>query len=173
MDYAVRDSKWLNQQILAALPTQLELREPPEVKRTRLGVPNKLLKLFARVERGELSAARATSMALDILQKGAPEALTEILEIPEQLAKEFKTLAPHAPERPPNAVWDVSDGAPFLMPTGHWIASNFPRDLPARRPQRKREQPRPPAVVPSLPVVKRRGVVATRDKKGQITIRDY
>jgi hypothetical protein len=68
-DYLAKDGDWLSRLILPNVASTIGLQSNrPERQERRLGVPSELRRLFALVERGDVSAEEATSRAVHLLQ---------------------------------------------------------------------------------------------------------
>jgi hypothetical protein len=90
--------------LLPEMPSQLDLgREQPDYVQKRLGAPGKILELFHKVERREISAEEATRRAVDLLiRQSGPEGVTEASGLTEKLAVEFREVTRHgSPKRLP------------------------------------------------------------------------
>lgn len=157
-DYLAKDGDWLSRLILPHVASTIGLQSNrPERQERRLGVPGELRRLFAFVERGDMSAEEATSRAVHLLQAtGDTDTASELPHLTQRLAAEF---AETANQRGTQLTLD--EGA------GHRDhASNEKQPQPPQRPEIA-----PP---PTRPARRRRGVIATRDSRtGHISLRTY
>jgi hypothetical protein len=159
VDYLIKDGQHLGRLILAGVPGAIGLHPySAEREERRLGVPGKLQRLFASVERGEITSGEATRRAMTILQKrGGVDVLRELPKLTERLAVEFEQVA--------NISWrQLSvDFGQEANPSG----------VPAQ--QKKQAARRPELGLPPVtPFQRRRGVIASRDRTtGDIQISTY
>ena len=153
-----KDGDWLSRLILPHVASTIGLQSNrPERQERRLGVPGELRRLFAFVERGDMSAEEATSRAVHLLQAtGDTDTASELPHLTQRLAAEF---AETANQRGTQLTLD--EGA------GHRDqASDEKQPQPPQRPEIA-----PP---PTGPARRRRGVIATRDSRtGHISLRTY
>jgi len=143
IDYLVKDAPYIGTTILPEVASKLHINQIPDDFQRRRGIPGKLLRLFQKVEIGELSAEEATHRAVDILfREVGPEAVYEAPGLTEQLGSAFRQAVGHVPTFPSTAI-------------------------PPERPDRPELPP------PTLPPERRIGVMLTRDEKGKLRVRSY
>jgi hypothetical protein len=158
VDYLVKDGDTVGQLILPRVANSIGLQSSqPERQERRLGIPGELRRLFVRVERGEMTAEEATSRALYLLRAAEdPDTARELPRLTQQLVSEFERAA-----RRQEAQLSVD-----LQPSG---TGQMPAGKGAQPPQLP-DLPLPP----ETPTRRRRGVVATKDRRtGHVTISRY
>ena len=145
IDYLIADAKLVKALVEPIVAPSLSLGNvDPSYQQRRLGVPGQLRRLFAQVERREISAEEATQRAVDLLYKqGGPQALEEAPGITERLSREFRET--------------------LLSPSPH--RHRQPRDAPY--------MPVLAAEAEPIPGRRRSGVVAARDATGKLIVSTY
>ncbi len=142
LEFLVKDAAYIGSTVFPTVADKLGMA--PEYSQKRRGIPGKLLRLFVRVESGELSPEEATSLATSILlREGGPEVIYEAPGITERLSSEFREASGHL------SLNLLAQQVPSSVP-------NVP-DLPP----------------PSLPPQRRIGIVMSRDEKGKLRVRSY
>jgi hypothetical protein len=90
IDYVITDSQMLARLVVPGIPAALNIPpEHPQYHARRQGVPGQLRRLFEKVERGELSPAEATNVAIDMFGKQEPDALRAFPDLKDRLSAEF------------------------------------------------------------------------------------
>lgn len=92
IDYLVADAKRVSALVQPIVAPAISLRSPELAYREqRAGVPGQLHRLFAQVERHEISAEEATQRAVDALYKhGGPQTIQEAPGLLESMSREFR-----------------------------------------------------------------------------------
>ena len=157
-DYLAKDGDWLSRLILPNVASTIGLQSNrPKRQERRLGVPGELRRLFALVERGDMSAEEATSRAVHLLQAtGDTDTASELPRLTQRLTAEFAETA-----RQRGTQLTLDEGSRYRDQ-----ASDEKQPQPPQRPEIA-----PP---PTRPARRRRGVIATRDSRtGHISLRTY
>lgn len=146
VDYLIADAKKVATIVQPLISPSIKLGNvDPAYREQRVGVPGQLHRLFAQVERHEISPEEATQRAVEVLYKnGGPQTISESPGLLEQLSREFRETR-HRPIRNRR-----------------------------RRPRPERETPQlAPPVEPIVPR-RRSGVVASHDPiSGTLKISTY
>jgi hypothetical protein len=125
IDYLVKDARSVGQMILSESPHSLGIDEHPAGQQRRLGIPGQLRRLFARVEKGELSPEEATSQAVRLLERrGGIESMPDVPRLARQLRSELTEIAAEQERR-----------KTALPPKSHRPVLGLPPTAPVRRPR--------------------------------------
>ena len=146
IDYLVGDAKRVADLVRPFVAPNLGLgRAEPAYRERRLGAPGSLHRLFAQVERREISPEEATQRAVDLLYtQGGPETVREAPGLLERLSREFRAARSRPRRGRERELREVPDLPLLALP---------PEPIPSRR---------------------RSGVVAARDPlSGALNISTY
>ena len=92
IDYLIADAKRVAAVVQPVIAPAISLRNAePAYREQRAGVPGQLYRLFAQVERHEISAEEATQRAVSAFYKyGGPQTIQEVPGLLESISREFR-----------------------------------------------------------------------------------
>ena len=160
IDYLAKDADMLSRLIQPKVASTIGLQSSgPERYERRLGVPGELRRLFAHVERGEMSADEAASRAFRLLRIDDDTKTTrELPRLERELISEFQIAA-----------CSQQEGVREMIDMPHVQV----RDGGAKKRQ-ERPKRHDMGLPPTQPIRRRRGVVASRDPRTRrVAIRRY